>query len=116
MSTEKQPIKINGRYYPLWSKFVHRKAEFIGRKLQDLGGPGDDSEVAETIITGITLKPSGDDSAMFSVDGKDWGCASDVQYLGIGRGQEPGWITFYGYGGHTWRIQAPDGGIQERPE
>ncbi len=113
MSEEKEPIKINGRYYPLWSKFVHRKAEFIGRKLQDLGEPGE-PQCEETIITDITLKPNGKDSAMFSVDGEDCGCGFDVKVGGIVPSiQEPGWITFRGYGGHTWRIQAPSEGFAE---
>ena len=109
---DKEPIKINGRYYPLWSKFVHQKAEFIGRKLQDMGEPGD-PQGAETTITDVTLKPNGNDSAMFMVDGEDWGCGFDVRFGGVGGDQEPGWITFHGYGGHTWRIQAPEGGFAE---
>ena len=30
-------IEINGREYPLWSKFVERKAEWIGGVLEDFG-------------------------------------------------------------------------------
>jgi len=101
MSTEKPPLKVNGRYYPLWSKFVHAKADYIGLKLQDLTEPD-----AVTKITDIRLEPNGKDSAMFCVDGEDWGCGSDVHHLGVIPG-EPGWLTFHGYGGHMWRIESP---------
>lgn len=98
---EKPPLKINGKFYPLWSQFVHRKEEWIGKKLQDLDG----GEINETIITNITLEPNGEKSAAFSVEGKDFGCGFDVQYGGVTGGEE-GWLTFSGYGGHTWRIES----------
>ena len=108
---EQEPIKVNGRYYPLWSKYVHRKQEFIGLKLQDLTGsgllPGDQG--GETTITDITLTPNGNDSAMFCVHGEEFDCAFDVTVGGVGGAQEPGWLTFHGYGGHRWRIQTPEG-------
>ena len=105
---DRTPIKINGRLYPLWSKFVFDKARFIGRKLQDLGTPGSlFDESGETTITDIRLTANGDESAMFHVDGDGWGCACDVLYLGVVGETEPGWITFSGYGGHKWWIEVP---------
>jgi hypothetical protein len=35
--------------------------------------------------------------------GQDFACGFDVKYGGV-TGGDPGWITFSGYGGHTWRI------------
>ena len=97
---ELPPIVINGREYPLWSQFVHRKAEWIGGRLQDL----DMGEVNETKITDVILHENGKDSAWFEVRGDGWGCGFDVQYGGV-TGGKPDWLTFCGYGGHTWRIQ-----------
>ena len=99
-------MKINGRDYPLWSQFVERKKEFMGCTLQEFQNPDEDGNLVETEITDITLTPNGEDSAYFTVKGKDFDCAFDVQYGGIVKGEE-GWITFEGYGGHTWRIKQP---------
>lgn len=104
MSTQKPevsdggPLKVNGKFYPLWSQFVHRKSEWLGRRLQD----GE----AETVITDIRLTPNGDDSAFFSVVGKDFTCGFDVKFGGITDG-ETGWLTFSGYNNHMWRIESP---------
>jgi len=101
---------INGKQYPLWSQFVDRKAEYIGKVLQDFGDPmdraiaGSDAGLT-TEITDITLTPNGKESAAFSVIGKDFTCAFDVQYGGVSEGAS-GWVTFAGYGGHAWRIQS----------
>ena len=73
-----------------------RKEEFVGGILQE--------EDETTEIVDIILEPNGKDSAFFSVDGRDFGCGFDVRFGGIIHG-EPDWITFEGYGGHTWRIQ-----------
>lgn len=94
-------MEINGKEYPMWSQFVDKKADFIGRDLED----HDMGMIAKTKVTDITLKPNGEDSAFFSVEGEDFGCGFDVGHGGIGAGED-GWITFYGYGGHTWRIKA----------
>ena len=99
---------INGKEYPLWSQFVERQKEWVGGVLQDFGDSFDrgvfGQEDAETEITGITLTANGDDSAFFSIEGKDFGCGFDVEYGGITAG-EKGWLTFRGYGGHKWRIK-----------
>lgn len=58
----------------------------------------------QTKITDITLSPNGKDSAFFEVKGKDFGCGFDVHHGGIIPGEE-GWLTFSGYGGHTFRIK-----------
>ena len=91
---------INGKEYPLWSQFVDRKSEWIGGLLQDL----DEGDLVETEIIDINLRPNGKDSAIFSVRGKEFECCFDCGYGGIISGR-PEWITFEGYGGHTWRIK-----------
>jgi len=93
---------INGKEYPLWSQFVEKSDEFIGRILEDseMGIDG------KTTVTGITLRPNGDDSAYFTIDGEDFSCGFDVKYGGI-TGGEDGWLTFSGYGGHTFRVSNP---------
>ena len=106
-------IEINGRQYPLWSQFVEGKAEWIGGTLQDFGDSMDASlgfGGADTKITDITLKPNGDDSAFFSVDGEKWGCGFDTESGGVCGGDE-GWIIFSGYGGHKWRIKKPQNNL-----
>jgi len=97
-----KPTLINGRYYPLWQQFVDKKAAWIGGVLED----HDMGICAKTTITDIRLAPNGPISAAFFVDGAEFGCGFDVQYGGVDSG-EPGWITFHGYGGHTWRIKQP---------
>ena len=102
--------EVNGKYYPLWSQFVDRKQEWIGGILQDQGDSMDralkltDGSWISTEITDVKLEANGKDSAMFYVDGKDFGCGFDVGVGGVTGGEE-GWITFSGYGGHTWRIK-----------
>ena len=93
--------KVNGKYYPLWSQFIDHQAEWIGNILED----HDMGMIASTKITGIALKPNGDDSAYFSVDGVAFGCGFDVAHGGIVSGEE-GWVSFSGYGGHSWRIKS----------
>lgn len=97
-------IKVNGRRYPLWSQFVERKSEWIDGVLEDFGDPFMPCKLM-TAITDITLKGNGKKSAFFSVSGKDFSCGFDVSVGGITSGEE-GWITFNGYGGHTWRIKS----------
>lgn len=92
---------INGRMYPLWSQFIERKQEWIGGILEDW----DMGVHATTEIVDIELQPNGPDSAFFRVVGKDFSCGFDVGHGGITNGEE-GFITFYGYGGHKWRIKA----------
>ncbi len=60
-----------------------------------------------TIITDITLEPNGEDSAYFSVEGEDFSCGFDVHYGGISGGGSDGYITFHGFGGHEFIIEAP---------
>jgi hypothetical protein len=103
--------KINGKVYTLWNQFVDRKAEWIGLRLQDFGDGMDQAmgligtDGHTTKITDITLEPNGDESAMFSVIGENFSCGFDVRHGGVGSG-ESGWVTFYGYGGHKWRIES----------
>lgn len=101
---------VNGKTYPLWGQFVDRKQEFIGGTLQDSGDSMDrivGLDSGTTVITGITLTPNGKESAAFTVHGEDFSCGFDVRYGGI-VGGTPGWLTFSGYGGHTWRIKKPE--------
>ena len=103
-------IEVNGRVYPMWSQFVEGKQSFIGGILEDSGDSLDRSmfsvKPAQTKITDIQLCPNGKDSAFFKIVGEDFECGFDVAYGGIGAG-ESGWITFYGYGGHEFRIKDP---------
>lgn len=91
---------INRKHYPMWSQFVDKQSNFIGGTLED----HDMNITGLTKITGISLGPNGEDSAYFTINGEDFSCGFDVQYGGIGAG-EKGWITFYGYGGHVFRIK-----------
>lgn len=92
--------EINGKVYPMWQQFIDKKDDFIGGILED----HDMGMCMRTKITDITLEPNGENSAFFSVEGEDFGCGFDVGHGGIGSGEE-GWLTFYGYAGHTWRIK-----------
>ena len=100
---------VNGKFYPLWSQFVDRKEEWIGGILQDFDNWFPDDRGNITTIKDITLKPNGEDSAFFSVIGEAFSCGFDVQYGGIPGGGEITWLTFSGYGGHTWRIKQKEG-------
>ncbi len=103
-------IEVNGKTYPMWGQFIEKKSEFAGGILEDFGDSFDRSvsgaESAQTTITDIQLRPNGKDSAFFEIIGKDFGCGFDVAHGGIGAG-ETGWLTFYGYGGHEFRIKKP---------
>ena len=102
-------ITVNGKSYPMWSQFVEGKEKWIGGTLEDKGDSMDraiglSDGWSKTKITDITLTPNGKESAAFSVEGEEFGCGGDVQFLGV-VGGEDGYITFSGYGGHTWRIK-----------
>lgn len=107
-------MEVNGKFYSLWGQFVERQGEWIGGELEDFGDSIPLSiqagiqfdESMKTVITGITLEPNGETSAMFSIDGKDFDCGFDVRHGGVMAGEE-GWITFSGYGGHKFRIKKP---------
>ncbi len=92
-------MEVNGKVYPMWSQFVEKKDQFIGGILEDL-----EYRTLRTEITDIELNPNGKESAFFEVSGKDFECGFDIKYGGLCKGEE-GWITFSGYGGHTWRIK-----------
>jgi len=104
-------MKVNGKHYPLWGQFVERKEEWLGGTLEDFGDGMDRAmgfKGARGIITDIVLRPNGKDSAYFEVSSDGWGCGFDVKVGGISGdpNNKDGWITFSGYGGHTWRIRA----------
>ena len=101
---------VNGKEYPLWSQFVEKQDEWIGGILEDFGDLLDNAIFGDahhqTVITGIELRPNGDDSAFFEVNGKDFSCGFDVRHGGISGDQDsPDWLCFSGYGGHKWRIR-----------
>lgn len=115
-------MKVNGKEYPMWGQFVERQDEWIGGILDDSGDTMDRSlnlGNARTLITGIVLRPNGTDSAYFEILGKDFGCGFDVRHGGISGGvnsnstersnteDKDGWLTFSGYGGHSFRIHKP---------
>jgi len=94
-------LVVNGKVYPMWQQFVQRQDEWIGGVLEDISL----MRFLTTEITGIILRPNGDDSAWFEITGKDFSCGSDVQHLGVTAG-EKGWITLSGYM-HTFRFKQP---------
>lgn len=104
-------IEVNGRVYPLWNQFVEKKDQWIGGTLQDFGDSMDrvwgiaDKNGMVTKITDIKLEPNGEESAWFEITGKDFSCGFDVKHGGIGGDQAKPWLTFSGYGGHTFRIK-----------
>ena len=93
-------LEVNGKVYPLWSQFVEDKEKWIGGVLEEY-----DYGVESTKIIDVELNPNGEDSAFFQVVGEGFTCGFDVSVRGISGGGEKGWITFSGYGGHTWRIK-----------
>jgi len=104
---------VNGREYPLWNQFIEKKDQFIGGVMEDDGDSMDRAMGLEQLITEITdiqLVPNGEESAMFQVVGKDFTCGFDVEFGGVGAGKE-GYVTFRGYGGHTWRIKTKDASV-----
>lgn len=101
-------LKINGKYYPLWSQFIEKKEKWIGGTLKDFGDSMDRSmgyEGGTTIIKDIELVPNGKTSAYFRIIGKDFNCGFDVQHGGISSEGEEGWLTFSGYGGHKFAVK-----------
>lgn len=106
----KEEIIINGKRYPLWSQFVINQKDWIGGTLSDSGDSMDramNRGTLTTTITNIELKVNGEKSAMFMVNGEKFSCGFDVKYGGI-IGGDDGYITFSGYGGHSWRIKKPE--------
>lgn len=102
---------VNGRSYPLWSQFVHRKDEWIGGVLEDFGDQMDRiisrGMSMSTEIVDISLKENGKEHAWFQIKGKDFTCGFCTSVGGV-KGGETGWITFSGYMDHTFRIKQPD--------
>jgi hypothetical protein len=101
---------INGKIYPLWSQFIERENEFIGKPLESY----EMGKVLQTKIVGIELKPNGSDSAFFSIKGEDFTCGFDVGHGGIIGGEE-GWLTFSGFQDHVFRVKAPNKKVQCEP-
>jgi hypothetical protein len=104
-------LYVNGKYYPLWEQFVFKKQQWIGGLMQDYGDSIDRGafgfEGMETKIVDIKIRPNGSDSAFFEVIGEQFTCGFDVKYGGIIPGKND-WLTFSGYGGHTWKIKTAD--------
>lgn len=100
---------VNGKKYEFWGQFVEDAKRWLGGTLTDydteFGGPH------KTKITSIDLKPNGEESAMFSVSGEDFGCGCDVKSLGfclVDQTDDDKEVVFRGYGEHTWSIREPD--------
>lgn len=91
---------VNGREYPLWSQFIERKDEFIGKELID----NDMGVELKTIVTDIVLKANGEDSVFFSIEGEDFSCGFDVRYGGISP-ENKGIISFSGFQGQLITIK-----------
>lgn len=109
---EPPPIEINGRKYPLWSQFVHRKEEWIGGVLQDFGDYSSEPKYT-TKITDIKLEANGPNHAYFSVVGENFTCGFCTSVGGVSPG-EAGWMTVSGYQNHTWRFKKKDGNEREK--
>jgi len=92
---------VNGKFYPMWQDFVDKQGRFKGWLLLD----EDDSfePCVSTFVVGISLRPNGETSAFFEIEGEDYGCGADVSHLGM-NAAEGGGFRFYGYGGHTWTM------------
>ena len=102
-------MEINGKEYPFWGQFVKSQNKWVGGVLEDFGDSFDKRmgvTPTETTITGIELTKNGEDSAFFTVKGENFDCGFGVEYGGVVVGED-GYITFNGYGGHTWRIKKP---------
>lgn len=102
-------VIVNGREYPLWNQFVDQQEEWeCGTlKSEEMG------QILETFVTGITLKPNGEDSAFFTIEGEDFSCGFDVKHGGISSDERcKDGITFKGYGDHVFWIEKP---TPERP-
>ena len=101
-------MKINGKEYPLWSQFVESKEKWIGGVLEDFGDSLDRQlgfKGCKTEIVDICLNPNGEKNAFFEVVGKEFSCGFSTDSGGVAGGEE-GYITFGGYGNHTWRIKS----------
>jgi len=102
-----KPKEINGKVYPMWSQFVEKKHLFIGGTLKDLG-----DSVSMTLgwagktttIVDIILRPNGEDSAFFYIEGRDFSCGFDVQQGGITSKEGDKYIAFSSFTGHKFRI------------
>lgn len=92
-----------GERKTIWNQFVERRAEWIGGILEEMESGFPETSQAVTTITDICLEPNGG-SLFFWVKGEDFNCGFDVGHGGVGAGED-GWITFYGFGGHKWRIK-----------
>lgn len=89
---------INGKFYPMWSQFVDKKENFIGREMIETDNLMGAKQ--PTLITDVTLEPNGIDSAMISFHGQHYSFGVDVKHLGIGaKDTYPGYLnltTFFG--------------------
>ncbi len=99
-------IVINGKVDPLWQPFVHKQDEWIGGTLEDLSEEG---ETPRTKIVAITLKPNRKESAILTIEGEDFSCGCDVQYLGVPMQEDRlgGQLTLSGSFGWRCRITKP---------
>jgi len=106
-----EPIRINGKRFPLWSQFVRDKEKWIGGILTETcSGPEfpPDLPKPSTKIVDIVLRPLGKDSAEFLVIGEEFECGGDVRFVALDPMKfEDEKFAFAGYGGHEWTIEIP---------
>jgi len=82
-------ITIDGKSYPLWSKFVENKHEWIGGTIEeDPEFPECLSPGGTTTITDISLSKFSEDSdtVVFTIHGKDFDESFNVEYGGVSGG------------------------------
>ena len=105
---------------PIWQQLVDRKEEWIGGDIEDFGDSFDrrfcdegtfpirgkisDMEFRKNPTCDEEKYPPGMWFGVSAVEG--FSCGGDTEHVGITGGEE-GWLTFSGYGGHTWRIRRP---------
>ena len=102
-------VVINGKTYPILSRIIEKKGDYIGGELVD---DGDDTNflgiTMKTKIVDIVLRPNGTDSAWFEIVGEKFGCGFDTEHGGIdASGASGSWLAFRGPLDHKFKIRKP---------
>jgi hypothetical protein len=90
-------IMVNGKEYPLYSKFVEEKDKWIGGLLEEEG--------QTTEIVDVELSPNGTESAFFWIIGDEFDCGFDTEYGWYNLEKKDGWTEFFGWGDNKFRIK-----------
>ena len=91
-----------------FQEIADHQADWIGGTLEEQGDHatrGNRLALSTTQIIGVRLQEE-DGQMVFEVEGVAFNCQGSLSLLGEIQG-EPGWRTFYGFNGHTWRIRKP---------